>query len=291
MYEVWGKIIMTKILIILFPFIFSACLWQTTSVEEFEYIMLKEFVGVYEIHLPGIKNKNGNGEIAGAPMSWVTILKASKMNSSVSAAEYICIGYRVPYVNEQNNQLGILKIHKTSKNKCPEYYSDELSLTGITYLSIKQTPKVLNLKLMLASKNLSKNIEVPLYNLPDHQEKVLTYVTLDSEDNLLSLEKRTKRQGPKSKEKCFDINAKCEVIKPNICDECEFGSLEVAGSSCPEGGIRFCHPVSCGGKNMPACLRFKKIKNEDLCYQDSPAGFCEAGLNTYCGNDGYLVCL
>ena len=282
---------MTKIGLILFLLILSACFSNNKSVEEFEYILLKELVGAYEIILPELKNKKSKSEIVGAPMSWVTILKASKMKSSVSAVEYVCIGYRVPYVNEHNNQLGILKLHKTSNNKCPEYYTDELSLTDITYLYVNQTKGILNLKLMLASKNLSKNIEVPLYNLSENQEDVLTYVTLDSKDNLLPLEKRFKRQGSQPGEKCFDINSKCEVIKPNVCDECAFGSLEVAGSSCPEGGIKFCQPIFCGGKNMPACLRFKKINNEDFCYQDSPAGFCEAGLNTYCGNDGYLVCL
>jgi len=282
---------MIKISIMFISLILSSCFDKNNSMEEFEYILMKEFLGVHEVFLPTLKSKEGSGEIIGAPMSWVTIIKASKMKSSVSAVEYICVGYRVPYVNEHNNQLGILKIHKTQINKCPEYYPGEVSQSGITYLVLNLTQGILNFKLMLASKHLSKNIEIPLPNLPDSKEEVLTYITFDNEDNLLPLEKRTARYGLKPGEKCFDINSKCEVTKPNICDECKFGSFEVAGGSCKEGGVRFCQPIDCGRKNMPACLRSKKIHNEDACYQDSPAGFCQEGLNTYCGNDGYLTCL
>ena len=282
---------MTKIGLILFLLILSACLSKNNSVEEFEYILLKEFLGVYEIFLPAQKSKDGRDEIIGAPMSWVTILRASKMKLSMNEVEFICVGYRIPYINEHNNQLGIIKIHKTQMNKCPDYYSGEMMLSDVTYLSLNRTEGILNLQLMLASKNLSKTIEIPLYNLPKNQPEAITYIVLDNEENLYPLNKRTQPPGLKPGEKCFDINSKCEIIKSSICDECEFGSFEVAGGSCKEGGVRFCHPVSCGGKNMPACQRSKKISNEDLCYQDSPAGFCEAGLNTYCGSDGYLVCL
>jgi hypothetical protein len=284
---------MTKIWIIPLLLLLNSCFDKTKSFEEFEYLLIREFIGVKQVDLKTSVGKNDGEEISGAPMSWVTVLQALKPASSLSGVSALCVGYRIPYMKDNNKQYGILKIQRALKDKCPEYYDKENGLEGITYFSLIKNKDLLEIQLMLTGSNLTKKIQIPIqaHHTTDQKNKGIMHIAFDEDNNLTPLVTRDKIRSIKPREKCFDINTKCEILKSDQCQECEYGYFEVAGSSCKEGAIRMCLPVDCGEKNMPACVRSKKVDGENWCYQNSEAGFCKDGLNTYCGSEGYLICL
>ena len=94
--------------------------------------------------------------------------------------------------------------------------------------------------------------------------------------------------------RCHQVNSDCEEVKANECQRCRYGYYEVVDHLCPQGGSKFCAPNKCGRKGEPACLRgIKHIQQEisTLCFADSPAGFCEAGLVPHCDENQILICL
>lgn len=93
---------------------------------------------------------------------------------------------------------------------------------------------------------------------------------------------------------CERIDSSCETIGKSTCNECEGGWLPVVDFNCPNGGSKVCAPMECGKKGMPACVRgtrWKGVEMHDLCFDDSPAGFCEGELKTICDDNKILVCI
>ncbi len=96
-----------------------------------------------------------------------------------------------------------------------------------------------------------------------------------------------------SAKKCRKINNKCEIVGEDLCDQCRFGWYEVVDYNCPQGGSRFCGQNNCGKKDEPACPAGAKIfdlENSELCFDESPAGFCQEDLQIVCSKDHILTC-
>lgn len=113
----------------------------------------------------------------------------------------------------------------------------------------------------------------------------------------LSYEKigeRTDNYKDQTAEVCHQVSRDCVDELPFECERCRYGWYEVPGSLCSQGGSKYCGRDRCGEQGQPACLRgFKHLQRdlEELCYEGSPAGFCEPGLTIVCDERRGLICL
>lgn len=93
---------------------------------------------------------------------------------------------------------------------------------------------------------------------------------------------------------CFRVDHECSIVKKNTCDSCLNGWVEVVDYNCDGESSKVCAPLECGAKGMPACSRgthWKGIKLKDMCFNDSPAGYCQKGLKTICDENKILSCI
>ncbi|WP_127716472.1 hypothetical protein [Halobacteriovorax sp. HLS] len=94
---------------------------------------------------------------------------------------------------------------------------------------------------------------------------------------------------------CHRVDSSCNEVIENTCDECLNNWIEVVDYNCPTGSSKICAPLSCGQRGMPACPRgtfWKGITTMvDLCFTDSPAGYCDEGLSTICDENKILTCI
>jgi len=93
---------------------------------------------------------------------------------------------------------------------------------------------------------------------------------------------------------CERVDNSCKTIETNTCSECLKGWLPVVDFNCPNGGSKVCAPLPCGRKGMPACprgTRWKGVEMHDLCFDESPAGFCVGELKTMCDENKVLICI
>lgn len=93
---------------------------------------------------------------------------------------------------------------------------------------------------------------------------------------------------------CERKNDQCEIVGNSNCNECLYGWDYLVDYNCAGGGSKACSPVNCGEKGKPACVRGLLWSGKDmreLCFDDSPAGFCQDDLKTICGEDGVLICI
>lgn len=93
---------------------------------------------------------------------------------------------------------------------------------------------------------------------------------------------------------CEKKNSRCKIVGASTCHECLYGWEYLVDYSCDRGGSKACSPVQCGEKGHPACPRgviWSGSNMSDLCFDDSPAGYCEEDLKVICGEDGVLICV
>ena len=93
---------------------------------------------------------------------------------------------------------------------------------------------------------------------------------------------------------CHQFAKNCIEITANICNDCKYGFYEVLDYNCPQGRTKYCGKSNCGQRGMPACLSgMERLKKEsvEVCYENSPYGICQQGLNTFCDENHILICL
>ena len=94
---------------------------------------------------------------------------------------------------------------------------------------------------------------------------------------------------------CHRVDGACRDVLPNRCHLCRYGYFEVVDYSCPQGGTKFCGLEQCGMRGHPACglglSWVHGVFKETPCRDNSPAGFCLAGLHQVCDENNILICL
>jgi hypothetical protein len=284
----------------------------------FENTLLKYLP--YTNKLSGVYlNLNKDQEIKSPPNTWIRIFQA-RVFDELGTAKYYCVFYRVP-----GEKKGILRSILSGVECLENYQNGKLvDWTGVSHLKVWRPEfdrKILNNTLKtgrfyLTGKNHERDffIEIPLFNiavkreLKRHSSALLplmlkgAYVTKKrlpkaqiTKDELLGQFEDNYRD--RSSVVCHEFSKDCNEIVSFRCDQCRFGWYSVVGiSTCGGQMTRFCGVNQCGQRGMPACPRgYESAKrmnldNFMLCYDGSPMGYCEAGLETVC--DGrVLVCL
>ena len=96
---------------------------------------------------------------------------------------------------------------------------------------------------------------------------------------------------------CHSFKSNCQEDISFKCDQCRFGWFQAISTiTCGSKNTKFCGRDQCGGRGMPACIRGEEaavrmgLESKLRCYENSPAGYCNAGLETSC-DGSYLICL
>ncbi|MEH0860389.1 hypothetical protein [Halobacteriovorax sp. DPLXC-1] len=201
-----------------------------------------------------------------------------------------CAFYKTPF----NKKEGILRYVSKSGNKCQfdEKIKLQENISSLKF-SLSAVDKV-SLDLFLGGERRSYhlfNYRMPRkFSAFQNQLKKSYFDNVFISGGLEYLKDKVLKDG----QLCHGVNIECKDVVANICDMCPSGSYEVVDFNCKQGGSKYCGVNKCGTKNQPACPRGYKVldtKLPSLCFNGSPAGFCEPGLETFCNDDGILVCL
>ncbi|OUR93493.1 hypothetical protein A9Q84_18645 [Halobacteriovorax marinus] len=233
-----------------------------------------------------------------------------------------CMDYRIP----SKKKTGIITLVKKEANSiCPALpiYEPFLSLDNISdfnfkllnnFISGKKIRKATyGMSLTFLYKNEKRKIEITLVNMNrkifKENHDFLKYQSFGTKYwkkglRISRVKNRKIRTNPwlvQSLKKdssgelnfCERVDRTCKVIGKNSCYECLAGWIPVVDFNCPNGGSKVCAPIDCGKKGMPACPRgtkWKGVEMLELCFDNSPAGFCEGELKTMCDDNKVLIC-
>lgn len=221
------------------------------------------------------------GEVQNPKNTWIKVFEFDKW----------CAFYKTPF----NKNKGILRYVEKSSQKCSFDKNIRREIPGISSfkLSLSSNEKI-NLRLTIDSEIITYhlfNYRIDTkFSAFQSQLKKSYFGNVFVGGGLESLKEKFLKDG----QLCHGVNIECKDVVANKCDMCVSGSFEVVDFNCPQGGSKYCGENKCGEKNQPACLRGYKVldtKLPSLCFNGSPAGFCEPGLETFCNDDGILVCL
>lgn len=238
-----------------------------------------------------LNSRYTNKGIIKTPLNtWISLLSYKENNIKR------CLFYKTPF----KDKLGVLKITSVRKGKCDPFakeliYTKSLEELSINYLSGDHVENSNILELVFLMGSERKKLEIPLlnYEVPKKYKRYDNQLNSSFVDDVAFgdfLVKKTLKDG----QLCHGVNSSCQDVVANNCDLCENGAVEVVDFNCPQGGSKYCGQNNCGKKNEPACPRGYKVlgsKLASLCFDGSPAGFCEPGLKTYCNKKNILVCL
>ncbi|ATH09099.1 hypothetical protein BIY24_14445 [Halobacteriovorax marinus] len=252
-----------------------------------------------------------NGDPISRPVgSWQNLLESKSY----------CLNYRVP----SPSNVGVLQVVRKKEANCPVLptNNEEMSLQNINDLKVKFTTDhikgksirnaVFGFKLSFEYLKEKRELEFPLINRMRSGEFTQAKMTKYSSSGTYRMNKglRVTRDLDKKmrssmwpgdwdlKESnqilfCEKKNKDCKIQGESFCGECLYGWEYVVDYNCSGGGSKVCSPVKCGQKGRPACPRgiaWSGIDARELCFDDSPAGFCESDLRVICAEDGILVC-
>ena len=272
---------MIQVLLILFTFI--SCnqeSWETSLQYDLSFINKVNFA----------KNYLNKGDLKNPPNTWLKLATFERVNKKK------CLFYKTPY----REKKGVLKIVESLAGKCSAFskgrvYNDNFSAFRINYVSSTHAEKSNILEAIYSTGKEQLALDIPLINItsPKKYERydnqldfsLVPDVSFGEESNQLLLE---------NGKVCHGVNSECQEVVGYKCDKCQNGVVEVVDYNCPQGGSKYCGPNKCGKKNQIACPRGYKILNtklNSLCFEGSPAGFCEPGLRTYCNEKNILICL
>jgi hypothetical protein len=207
-----------------------------------------------------------------------------------------CLFYKTPF----GDKKGVLKITSVKKGKCDPFaegnvLTDKLVDFSFNYVSGAHVEKSNILEFLVVEKKAVEKLEIPLLNY----EAAKKYQRYDNQLNDSFVDDvafgvSTEVSKLENGQLCHGVNSDCRSVVEYKCDRCVEGVVEVIDYNCPQGGSKYCGRNDCGKKNQPACPRGYKIldsKLASLCFDGSPAGFCEPGLKTFCNEKNILVCL
>ncbi|RPJ71180.1 MAG: hypothetical protein EHM20_14835 [Alphaproteobacteria bacterium] len=209
-----------------------------------------------------------------------------------------CVYYQVPY----KQIAGFLKIvEQKSKSGCPQTSGNGpwLNVLDIKDLAIKLENFKLSMSFKFKDQKIEWNFHLPNLHAglehgkyqPQREKKLysgMTFlkVTEDSFDQVHNkyLGRLGDRVSRGSAIRCLQVDKSCQQVGENRCDECRYGWYQVVDYNCPQGGTRFCGQNHCGEKNEPACVRGRKVvEDEDL-------GICQNDLTAVFNADHVLIC-
>lgn len=209
-----------------------------------------------------------------------------------------CVYYRVPY----KEILGLLKIvEQKNENGCSSTSKSVawLEILDIKDLAVKLENFKFNMSFKLKDQKIEWNFLLPNLQAglihekyqPQSEKKLysgMTFlkVTEDSFDQINNkyLGRLNDRVSRGSAIRCLQLDKFCSQVGENRCDECRYGWYEVVDYNCPQGATRFCGQNHCGEKNEPACVRGRKVvEEEDL-------GICQSDLTPVFNSDHILIC-
>ncbi|WP_372655774.1 hypothetical protein [Halobacteriovorax sp.] len=300
---------MNKVLITLL-LIFSSC---DSFYKQDERII--RFENILKLKLTFESNFNGNSKF----MIGKNIERPAGSWQRLLTSDNFCLNYKIPLLKKN----GVLQLVSTSKEgECPKLPSTKeiISIEGISNLKIKFTTDHIqgksvrngiygiNLNYDYNAKNRNLNIVLP------NKERSKSYIKTKlikysssgtyrqdkgvriTQDSMKKLRTSLWYGEWESKEItfCERKNDQCEIVGNSNCDECLYGWDYLVDFNCSGGGSKACSPVECGKKGKPACVRGIQWSGRDmreLCFNDSPAGFCQDDLKTICGEDGVLICI
>lgn len=227
--------------------------------------------------------------------TWQPILEVSFLDLNFNQVSD-CLFYKVPHLGSD----GVLKvISNPSGATCINIIGEEeyTEMNGIINFGYEYDPS-LNTKNNLTLKIDTLRFKYNFLNMNNSKtgtsllsssvgiSKILgAKITSDISYNIQSIKHKNGKI-------CFDVNNACEVVIPNTCDQCLFGSFKTVSSSCVTQHRRVCGVDMCGRKGFPACLRgflASRIDLDKYCINDSPVGICQKGLRVICENNT-LMC-
>ncbi|PIK13961.1 hypothetical protein [Halobacteriovorax sp. JY17] len=238
------------------------------------------------------------------------------------SSDHYCLNYKIPVTNKE----GILQIvEKLSEQDCPSLpTSNELiSVEGIKKLKVKfstdhiQGKSVRNgvygITMSYLFKEKERIVNITLPNKLRSKDYIRANLAKYSSSGTYRQSKgvritQANRQtlmtslwfgdwDLKEREEidfCEKKNDRCEITGSSNCGDCLYGWEYLVDYNCVGGGSKACSPVKCGEKGRPACPRGVLWSGKDiqeLCFDDSPAGFCQDDLQVICGEDGVLICI
>ncbi len=300
---------MNKVLITLL-LILSSCNFLYKDEER-----IQSFDNILKVKLTFENNFNGNskfinGKVIERPAgSWQRLL----------TTENFCLNYKIP-LSKKN---GVLQLVSTLKDgSCPTLPTKKevISIEGISNLKVKFSTDhiqgkpvrngIFGISLSYKYNTKLRKLDITLPNKKRSQSYIKSQLVKYSSSGTYRLDKgvRITKDSMKrlrtslwygeweSKEItfCERKNNQCEIIGNSNCDECLYGWDYLVDYNCSGGGSKACSPVECGQKGKPACVRGILWSGRDmreLCFDDSPAGFCQDDLRTICGEDGVLICI
>lgn len=222
--------------------------------------------------------------------TWLEVLSYKRERKT------LCLFYKTPF----GEKKGILKLTSVKKGPCDPFsegriLTSELIDFSFNFVSGPHVEKSNVLEFLIVEKKAVEKIEVPLLNYQSDKsfqryDNQLPESFVDDVAFGLSSVTKTLDNG----KLCHGVNSDCRDVVEYKCDRCSEGVVEVVDYNCPQGGSKYCGRNECGKKNQPACPRGYKIldsKLPSLCFEGSPAGFCEPGLRSFCNEKNILVCL
>lgn len=90
---------------------------------------------------------------------------------------------------------------------------------------------------------------------------------------------------------CFDVDDRCNVVHPDVCNFCPDGVMVVKSNQCAHAYRKVCTKKACGQQGGFACVRGNRASQYGgpYCIVDSPWAFCRKPNRVYCENK-ILVC-
>lgn len=303
---------MNRVLIILLLF-FTSCNFLYKKSEEIQNFenTLKSLLS-FESNFFESKQYFDGEAIVRPPGSWQELI----------STENYCLNYKVPISRIE----GVLQIvSKNESDKCPSLpTTNEIrSIKGISDFKIKFTTNHIQgkfirnghygLVLSYTFDNKSRELKITLPNKLRSRTFITTKMKKYSSSGTYRMGKgvRVTKESTASlrssmwfgewdiKESsqinfCERKNNQCETYGHSICEECLYGWEYVVDYNCSGGGSKVCSPAKCGTKGRPACPRgivWSGKSMRELCFDDSPAGFCQDDLRVICGEDNILICI
>ncbi len=268
----------------------------------FEDRVFESLITTYNISFADASIVNSNQIISAPAGLWLLIAEFISFSDRFQNDQTLCVFYRVPMVD-----LGELLITKNKAGKCLGHIGSDdkkiATLRDINGLKVSFKDDKDNFfsifSLSFFKSGKSKEVQFILGNINRDKNNLLTIMPSvnfykKSDKNYKMMGELQDNYKEKTAIACHKVNKECSTTLDFKCDKCRYGWYEVVNVSCPQGGDKYCGQENCGEKGSPACARgfsYIKQKFKNVCFNDSPFGFCNQGLSPVCDDNSVLICM